>query len=360
MGVNPPPKLEWLQAGRAFAALSVASLHAAGAVARHVDAPYLVLFGGGHVGVDIFFVISGFIMMHVHGKEIGRPERAAHFVYRRVTRIYPLYWVVFALVIPLYFAFPDAGDGRHRELSNLLTSFFLLPSASKPLIGVAWTLVLEMIFYAVFTVLILSRRWGAMLFAAWIALILLHAAIRPAGDPVVGTLLNVRCLEFMAGMVVAVWASHLPGRMAVASAITGLVGLVAAALVLLPGWYEGPRPMAVQVVLMVFCAGAVAGLVSMDVARVGRAPRLVVVLGNATYSIYLVHWLIGWVLTRVLQRVGAYHVVPSGVIYGGIVLAMAAGGVVVYFLVERPLLALAARYWRLLAGGRVAPAPRAG
>ncbi len=57
------------------------------------------LFAFGHAGVDFFFVLSGFIILHVHAGDIGRPVRLGHYLQRRFTRVYPFYWVVFLLAL---------------------------------------------------------------------------------------------------------------------------------------------------------------------------------------------------------------------------------------------------------------------
>src|SRR4051812_32854206 len=154
-------KLDWLQCGRAIAAISVAAFHASEAVIRRApEVGWLRQFEFGKLGVDLFFVISGFIIFYIHANDIGRPQALGRYLYRRATRIYPIYWILFALVVPLYFIFPSAGDGTARDPVSLIRSFFLLPNPRGPVIGVAWTLVYEISFYAMFSLLILSRRVG--------------------------------------------------------------------------------------------------------------------------------------------------------------------------------------------------------
>ena len=56
-------------------------------------------FQFGHAGVDLFFVISGFVILFVHWEDIGRPQRISRYAGRRLTRILPIYWVALALTI---------------------------------------------------------------------------------------------------------------------------------------------------------------------------------------------------------------------------------------------------------------------
>ena len=144
------------------------------------------VFGFGHAGVDFFFVLSGFIITHVHRRDLGRPAALGRFCARRFVRIYPLYWVVSAIVIGLALFSPDWAT--RLQPSYIIASLLLLPHGQDPLLGVGWTLEHEMLFYLAFAAAIASRRLGFVLMAAGAA-----AAMAPArrsgndmacGDPV--------------------------------------------------------------------------------------------------------------------------------------------------------------------------------
>ena len=64
------------------------------------------LFDFGHAGVEFFFVLSGFIILHIHWKDLGHPSRFSSFAGKRFLRIYPMYWLVLAAIIPVYFFSP--------------------------------------------------------------------------------------------------------------------------------------------------------------------------------------------------------------------------------------------------------------
>lgn len=329
-----PARLMWLQCGRALAACSVVLYHGAERVSTALKADSEHFLGGafkhGANGVDLFFVISGFIIVSVHLADIGRPERLARYAYRRVTRIYPLYWILFLLVAPLYFLFPAAGEGFVRDPGHLLANFLLLPAPPRSIIGVAWTLILEMGFYVMFGLMIWNRRVGIALFALWASLVAANFIFQFAPNYVVGTYLSRHYLEFFAGMAVAMSYRRTPYWLGLSLAAT--IGWL---FVLVPLASPGPK-----LEILGVGAGAAAlilGLVSLDRAGIA-APRWLAFLGNASYSIYLFHWVVGWVLGAALSKLHLYHAAPPVLVFAGLTTAMLLGGVVGYLLIERPTL----------------------
>ena len=176
-------QLKSIQVLRALAALAVMVAHINGIEARHSGEPALLPAGliAGVSGVDLFFVISGFIMVWVAGDAPATPTSALKFLFARTTRIYPLWWL-FAAAMAGYFLLTygvpwDAGMLASRSVSgeaHLLKSFFLIPQNALPVLPLGWTLIHEMYFYVVFAFLLLLpkpfRIAGLILWAAIIAL----------------------------------------------------------------------------------------------------------------------------------------------------------------------------------------------
>ncbi len=129
----------------------------------------------GFAGVDLFFVISGFIMVYVTaGRERGAAS-AADFAIARAARIYPLWWL-FMIVTALYFLMIHGVPGDpvqferagHTAPVYLLNSALLLPQAGHPALGIGWTLIHEMYFYIVFAAFLFApQRWLPYLLAGW-------------------------------------------------------------------------------------------------------------------------------------------------------------------------------------------------
>lgn len=155
----------------------------------------------GNTGVDLFFVLSGYL---VYGALLTRPQPFFRFFQRRVQRIYPTFIAVFAVYVALSFALkseskipPGAAAGGWYLLKNFLLLPGILPG--KPLITVAWALSFEMFFYLVAPLLIVALQLRRWLPQYRIALFLVLTILCVAGYSWLGE--RVRLVMFLAGMV---------------------------------------------------------------------------------------------------------------------------------------------------------------
>jgi len=130
----------------------------------------------GYAGVDLFFVISGFIMVYVTDGMKAGLRSSLDFLFARVTRIYPLWWIFAAIMTGMFFVYNDLGSSPgwqrvsqgQETVPFLVKSFFLVPQNAHPVLGVGWTLVHEVYFYLVFTfILLLPRRIWPWVLLAW-------------------------------------------------------------------------------------------------------------------------------------------------------------------------------------------------
>jgi exopolysaccharide production protein ExoZ len=330
-------KLVGLQYLRAFAAISVLWFHAA------VVTELPVGFGTG--GVDLFFVLSGFLMWVISDDR----TRPADFLIGRLQRIVPIYWIATILLFGM--ALAGLTHRAQPDWAHFLTSLFFIPYIGPgreeiwPLLLVGWTLNYEMFFYVVFAaVLLMARRvqaWVAT--AVFIALVLLGMFWEPT---TVAMQFYTRpiILEFVAGIWLGVaWRRGLLPSVTV-SATLCLVGL---ATFLAAGFSSAglPRLIAFGVpsVLMIL------GVLGLE--KAGRVPvwRVPEELGDASYSIYIWHNLIIAVLLRIVPDL------PGPVAFGLFMAAGILGGVVAYRLLEKPIVdAFKARRGTRL---QMAPAP---
>ena len=145
-----PTKIQNIQALRAIAAIMVVLLHIAlRAESIGYDSWALPFQYIGFAGVDIFFVISGLVMTITTYRHLGDRKYAIHFIQKRATRIYSNYWII--LIIKLLFIWAGLNNGL-REGISILGSITLFPGdQSNLIIAVAWTLMLELFFYFIFS-----------------------------------------------------------------------------------------------------------------------------------------------------------------------------------------------------------------
>jgi len=339
------PQLDAIQACRGIAALLVVAFHLTGLSEKHLGASFAGgWFGFGWSGVDLFFVLSGFIIFYVHGRDIGRPARLRGYAWRRFARIYPLYAILTLAVLPVYLL--GAGEAMKRDPGVIARSLLLLPQpfGVSPVITVGWSLNVEALFYVVFGLLIaLPRRPARILFASWMALsgaLALYGALTGPGfvlaHPFVAFLFDGRNLEFGLGCL----CGYAIGRGAVRGApwllAAGVTGFVFSGANEAHLWID---PIQVRLALFGLSAAAiVAGVAALDFGRHLRVPRPLLAVGNASYSIYLTHGLALGVLVPLVNRLHLASwigIVPTQLIAMAGALAV---GFACYGLIEKPVL----------------------
>jgi exopolysaccharide production protein ExoZ len=332
--------LEGIQILRAIAALLVVLHHtleeSLAAVVSPKSPDWLTTFGAA--GVDIFFVISGFIMFYVGfpaGKSASTP---ASFLLKRITRVYPFYWFCVALVLGLR----SLGLFHSLQLDAdvLVRSIFLLPSQYL-IVGVAWTLVYEMYFYLIFAVTLKFCRPLTSLFGTSVAILILYALADFAPDAALRVLLgNAITAEFCFGLVLAYLFRQWP-RLPSAAPLLWIPGftLLAIASLVVPHANTNGLPSPARVLAW----GVPAFLIVLSFLSVkpNNAPlqRLMVLLGDASYAIYLTHPFIMVAYARLLKG-GLAHL-PQWPVIPFVVLLSASLGLLAHVFVERRLIASA-------------------
>ena len=202
---SQPERTAPIEALRAVAALAVAAFHFQLDLARALPQTHLPDLIRGAAGVDVFFVISGFVI--ARSAAAATPDHGAgHFAARRLIRIVPLYWSVTLLYLVLAAMLPDRGNTF--TLPMVLASFAFIPypradGFMQPVIGQGWSLNYEMLFYAIYAVAIaMSRRHASWIAIGALVLVTALGAL-PTASPLVEFWTSSIMLEFAAGIVLA-------------------------------------------------------------------------------------------------------------------------------------------------------------
>ena len=291
---------------RALAALMV--------VAHHIFSTNLVDYDGktGWLagGVDIFFVISGFIMVQSTG---GRDYAPAQFYLRRIIRIVPIYWIATLAVM----------WNTEWDWLNAVKSLFFIPyvdpqtQSLMPILQPGWTLNYEMFFYLIFGMSLLLREKIRVfaVAACLMMLVLVGIVFQPAGAS--GFYTHPILLEFLLGMLIARFGIKLP------------ILFAPIALLAIPHLWDAVEFRSLTLGLP--AAIIVASLLSVE-RQIPKVPFLMR-LGDASYSIYLFH--LG-ALGLVAAVAGSYPMSPVLVLFAGLIMA-ALVGLSIHHYLEMPI-----------------------
>ena len=197
-----------IQALRFVAAMLVVLAHSTAMVNErmHLD---MFKWRAGWSGVDIFFVISGFVMAISSGGLMQRANGWKIFLTRRLIRIVPLYWVATTLKLAIIIAMPALALDSPLELWNTIASYLFIPTfddkslLAAPLLKVGWTLNYEMLFYAIFTMALFLGKSPLKFTAAIFAIAVAVNLFSTPKFPYAYGFLEPILMEFVMGMLVA-------------------------------------------------------------------------------------------------------------------------------------------------------------
>lgn len=339
-----PTRLHNVQALRGLAAILVLLSHILIIDRKYSGDPVMPdALGFGLVGVDLFFVISGFIMVYITAQwKSASPKKIPEFLFARAARIYPIYWIISAALLALYLVRPEMVFSATENPPHILKSFLLLPDEQYPLLEVGWTLVHEMGFYIVFAALLLLPRtlrfWGLLV---WTALICAGRLLNfEQLGPVSEILFHPLSFEFIAGALTAY--IYLSGRvrgaglMIVAALIWFAVSIVLIDNFALTFYHNWAR---VAIYTIPACL-LILGLTTLEHTS-KQLPKWSVTLGDWSYSLYLTHVLTLTVIGRLwtnFAKPGALDNIAMAIV---MVVAAIAVASAVYYLIEKPMIGAA-------------------
>ena len=323
-------RIDSVQFLRGVAATAVAMGHAL-AVASKVGYKIGFIPPTG-AGVDLFFFISGFIMVLSSKNFFNRTGAWRTFLKRRLIRVAPMYWGA-TLIFVCLLAIDARHGGEFPGPWALLTSFLFIPSTAfkstggvpYPILAQGWTLNYEMFFYILFAVsLSLKRTMAVAAATGFLLLLTIGIALRPTGFVPLDSWGQAIVLEFAAGMILAVLRAKglaLPTSLRVFLAIAGVVWLVAQSGFPGPGVapYGFARLSAWGLPCLLFLAATVLGPDYIP----EKLEKPVKLFGDASYSYYLLHPIVYVVVQhsgfRIAGPLGVWFYVPLLFVLGAIV-----------------------------------------
>ena len=314
------PRFHRIQALRFFAAAAVVVYHTQLTLSSYFPGQrrFLILEFGAN-GVDLFFVISGFIIFYIGST---RETVASVFIVRRIERIVPMYWMMTAVVFALSYV-PGVARGTAPSSLHFLQSVLFMSwangPAAYPVLNVGWTLEYEMLFYAItaITMALAKRPWavGAIIILALVS----------TGHGTSFFLQNPIIIEFVFGMTIA---SFLYQRRLFPWLLAGTLLVLVTLPMAGPAWRVWTFGLG--------SAGVVSLAIFMDLRKNYRG-SILAELGNASYSIYLIHVIVisfaAKLMAKVAPTMSVFVVIPLVSMFAIIC------GYAVYRFIEKRLIA---------------------
>jgi exopolysaccharide production protein ExoZ len=312
-------KLEIIQLLRALAVMCV--------VISHIAHELSVIVGGkvvnfnsklfpGDFGVDLFFVISGFIMVYICWDKFGKPGAMLDFWIKRLIRIIPLYWIATTLMILVVVLLPQKVNTATSDWGQWVASYLFIPYAResdgliRPVLGLGWSLQYELLFYFLFGISLLFSRVKGIVLASGLLVALCIAAnlvlnesgvsstfIRFVSHPII--------LEFAAGVLIGYCYMKQLKMSKTASFIVGAAGVLL--LLTVPDFNDAIDKQryihyGIPAVLIVMAVVFPKGYADLEVNKLGLH------MGESSYAIYLIHPFIIGAVSLIFARLGLFDI----------------------------------------------------
>jgi exopolysaccharide production protein ExoZ len=332
-----------IQILRGMAALAIVLFHVSEMLMHYTDrkgafCQFASIWHTGAAGVDLFFIISGFVMVQSTRSSFRLSGSSGDFISRRIIRIVPLYWLytsVMLILVLLPFTL------KRQVFSGLYTikSYLFIPVVNPssgldlPLLAQGWTLSYEMYFYAVFALLLhFHERFLLPIISTLFFISVMMGLWLGTYNPILKVLTSPLLLEFVLGCYLA--------RLVDTKNISALACYIMIAFGLTALWYSRILDNNVELRLIVWGVPAFfisAGCVFLEKKGDGfiAIKRILTALGNSSYSTYLIHTFILLCIGTMLKRKLILHVVPNDLLVVGSITACLLAGHLSYIYFEK-------------------------
>lgn len=368
------PNRQWdsVQALRAIAATFVVLAHAIAVategMARGGAAPS-VLVGGDFVylvvfGVDLLFVISGFIIMDVSWDRFAKRSALPTFAIKRFNRILPLYWFYLTLACIFFFVVdsvaPNALELPELSAETIAYSFLLFtgtpvvvpgwkdalfPPFYNPIFSVSWAILVQLYFYFVFLLcMAVNRKFLAPTLAIVFSVGVFALGVYVDDHRLLWVVADSVLYEFLIGVLACyVVRMGFPRASAIALLLV-VIGVVCVAVSpLFTDVFIRPVSWGIPAAMMII------GLVSLERNRGSFVPGWLRAIGNSSYTLFLMHLTFMLMIEVILTETGLWPVLGGDIYLTFVVFGSIGLGLAAYAYIERPL--LTALSWRTLRQG---------
>lgn len=339
------PVIETLQLLRGLAAFLIALRHSFHEVFtigewqnfKVPDYPFVI-------GVDVFFVLSGFVMVYTSQGKFGQPGYIAEFIKKRIIRIVPVYWFYTFLLAAVALLVPQVLGTAEFEIPHFLMSLFFIPHINpgdggwQPILANGWTLNYEMYFYLVFAILLYFRPKVLMVLLTVYFLGSVEFGKAYNGDEVWLKFYTSRIiLDFLLGAWIAylfIKGVRLPAFTQYPAILC--VGLLFAAPMIMDVLdIKTPKHFRmISSALIVACLTLPKG--SEDIKVIGSLKAV----GDSSYTLYLFHPFVLGAVTQIFILMNWQEFTSPWIILSLCLLLSVISSIFLYFLIEKPLLKL--------------------
>ena len=339
-----PKNIGQIQFLRGLAALFVAMAHLH---AVELKLGGEILFGnwalGGFGGVDLFFVISGFVMVRSNFNSTPTPQYVSKFWALRAIRIYPLWWLVMGAIFVVYTIHPDWVYQSHKETPDILKSFLLIPQATLPLHAVGWTLIHELWFYIVFGfILFAPKKLMPAFLVGWALLVAFASLANQNPTPFLAIAIHPLTLEFIMGAGVAIIIkNHKERPYGDVAAILGAV-LLFFSFARVAGFAQDFFALKWDRVFYFGLPSAILlyGMVVLELDGF-KAKKPLIKLGDWSYALYLIHVPIFAATGRIFARFSREGLLDNFLFCAIAFVAAIIASAILHIMFEKPILKLA-------------------
>lgn len=292
---NQQKNLNLIQVLRGIASLLVVFFHATVNSNEILGKEFcfdFFFFGGS--GVDIFFVLSGFIITYTCAKGLTHPGKLLPFLKRRSVRIFPTYWIIIALFLVIQLALPSFYKTHYNfEAPNLIGTIFLLPGHTM-VNGVSWTLSFELFFYLLFSIaFLLPNKKLAFVLSMLYALVIIGIGVAgynfEQGNKWINLISHPMNVEFFMGVLAAVLIPRISKGLALPLLITGSLLFLLGGILFNQNFTLLPTAFNRVVLFGMPSFFIITSLVKFELSKHINVHNILLSLGEASYSLYLLH-----------------------------------------------------------------------